>query len=249
MKKVDTREASENLNQYFKEHLNWRDDSVGRKVDRSDASWQFSILLILFILFVIIRIGYINRLRQLLEAIFSIRYMRQVIREELALSHPFSLFLLFNFSVCFGFLIFFLLRYFAIHPFGISGFILFGGIALFILVLLFIKTTLLDLLLFAIGTDGGQNENRYTFLMFYQVTGIVLLPVCILAAFGPEYLHFYTIIFGLLLIGLVYITRLVRGVVIGIDSGSAVMYIFLYLCALELAPLIVGIKLLMREIG
>ena len=249
IEKVDPREAAKKLENYFEGKLVWSDHSMGVRIDRSTSYWQFSILLSVLILFVIVRIGYINRYRQLLEAFFSIRYMKQVIREELALSHPFSLFLLFNFSICTGLLVYFLLNHFGITLFNFSGFSLFIGLSASILVLLFIKTMVLDLIQFLLGEDGGQTENRYTFLIFYQVLGIAFLPIVVLASFGPENLHFPIIIFGLFLLGLIYVIRLGRSVFVGFNNGTSVFYLFLYLCALELAPLIVWIKMLIREIG
>lgn len=247
--KFDAEELAASIKQFTGKTLKWGEHGLGKPIDHSSDSWQFSLLLGVLIIFVVIRIGYINLYRQLLDAFGSIRYMRQLLREDISLTHPFSLFLILNFSICTGLLLYFLADQLNVYPFYLHGIALFGLFAGSVLLLVFTKSILLVIVQFVIGEDGGQSENRYSILIFNQVIGILLLPVAVFAAFGPENLRIAFVWSGLALIALFYLIRLGRSLIVGINSGSGLLYLFLYLCALELTPLIVSIKLLMREIG
>jgi hypothetical protein len=73
-----------------------------------------------------------------------------------------------------------------------------------------------------------------------MMIGLLLLPVNILLAYAPAGIRFWTIAVSVSIIGLLFLYRLVRaiGIWIGIP-GFSLFYLFLYLCAFEIAPLLI----------
>jgi len=96
----------------------------------------------------------------------------------------------------------------------------------------------------AIGEDRGITAYRYNILFFTHQLGILLLPVVFTLAFVDPNNKEYVLYFAYGLIGLLYIYRLVKSILIGINESVPLLYLFLYLCTLEFMPLVVIIKLL-----
>jgi hypothetical protein len=96
----------------------------------------------------------------------------------------------------------------------------------------------------AIGEDRGITAFRYNILFFTHQVGILLLPIVFTLTFVQPNLKEYVLFFAYGLIGLLYIYRLVKSILIGINDSVPPLYLFLYLCTLEFLPLVVIIKLL-----
>lgn len=221
----------------------------GNAIERSETYWQFGLFFLLLVLVAVARLTYPYKFRQLWESFFASRYMKQVVREEMVLAHPFSFLLLLNFSLVLSLLGYLLLPLLDLYLPLPGGLLLFGICAGAILGYLFLKTMLLKVVQFIIGEDGGQTENRYTFLLFTQVSGLVLLPALIFTTFGPEAWRMSALYASLGLFVLIYAYRLGRGLFVGRAAGSSIFHLFLYLCTLEIIPLIIAVKVLMSESG
>jgi hypothetical protein len=82
----------------------------------------------------------------------------------------------------------------------------------------------------------------YIFNIFLMImfAGLVLLPANVLIAFAPSELRALIFQVSIGLLGLLFLYRLVRamGIWIGIP-GFSFLYLFLYLCAFEIAPLLI----------
>ena len=95
--------------------------------------------------------------------------------------------------------------------------------------------------------EQEKEMSMYVFNIFLinNILGIALLPfICIFAFIG---LHYYASLYLLpfLLIGLAFCLRIFRGIQIGFGAASfSPLYLFLYLCTLEIAPLIVLIRII-----
>jgi hypothetical protein len=92
---------------------------------------------------------------------------------------------------------------------------------------------------------GGKN-NFHTFyhLKFYQITGVVMLPLYIFSYFFNEKSKFYLLSFAFILYVLLIIIREMSAFIIAIKNSVSFLYIILYLCTLEILPLILFIKIL-----
>lgn len=212
------------------------------KIDQSESVLVFSVLMLLLITFVVFRIVYSNRFSQLAETFISPRYMRQALREELSLTHPFTLVMLLQYAVCAGLLIYRFNIRIPAHVYPVDGIVqasIFSGI---IFGLIIVRAILYRFIQFLIGEDGGLTENRYSMILFTEVTGILILPFTILAWFGPRDYIIPLIVFCGAIGLIIYIFRIIRGFLGGLNSGTAGVYIFLYFCALEILPLIVLVR-------
>ncbi|MBX7094658.1 MAG: DUF4271 domain-containing protein [Flavobacteriales bacterium] len=238
-----------NMKSSLEQSLDWGSGLQLHEVKKGNDVWMFVLLTLLVGTVAVLRLGYHNKFRQLTDAFISARYMKQLMREELVLSHPFSITFLLNYAFSGGLLIFWALHFFSISWLNLPDFLEFLIISGALFLFLLIKSIIHLITQFIIGEDGGLTENRYALLLFPEITGILLLPFAILASFGPDYLFVPSLLIAGSLFLMIYLYRIGRGILAGLNAGSGVVFIFLYLCALEILPLIVTIKVLVSKIG
>jgi hypothetical protein len=87
----------------------------------------------------------------------------------------------------------------------------------------------------------------YSFLIMVLnlLTGLVLIPVNLGMAFGPEFVFHPVMITGLVFISLSMLMRYFRGFFISANYiFNNIFLFFIYLCAFEIAPILIGIRML-----
>ncbi len=84
---------------------------------------------------------------------------------------------------------------------------------------------------------------NFTIILYNILAGIALMPVNLFLAFGPAGMRMPMIYTGLGIIALMYIMRQFRGVVMGSHLiAKDVFQFFVYLCAIEILPVLVLFK-------
>lgn len=85
----------------------------------------------------------------------------------------------------------------------------------------------------------------FTIMVINLLLGLFLIPVNLLMAFGPENLFKPAFIVGLVIIGILLLIRYLRGLFISANFVVSNFFLFfVYLCTLELAPLLIGYRLI-----
>lgn len=226
-------------NQYFE----------GEPINHTTNIWQFSFLLAMLVMLAILRGGYGNRMSQFFKSVFVVRYLRQLMREEGFLFHPFSLLLLVNTAVIYSLVAYKSVTFFNWYQPAGSGFLFFLLILFLILAAIFVKLVVLRMMEYLTDTDSGQRENRYSWILFHQFAGMILIPFTAIVLFGKDFWHIPGLIicFSIFIIFLIF--RLGKGVMIALANKVYFLHLFLYLCALEIIPLIVTIKVLVSQMN
>lgn len=83
--------------------------------------------------------------------------------------------------------------------------------------------------------------SRYTFVLmvFSILSGVVLVPLNLLASYAPPDYRNVFLLAGAGLLGLIYLVHLVRGLFIANHYvGSRPLHFLLYICTIEIAPLL-----------
>jgi hypothetical protein len=78
--------------------------------------------------------------------------------------------------------------------------------------------------------------------------GVALVPVLVLFVFSGYLPLDWLLTMAIILAAFAYLYRIIRGILISLTSSSvSFTYLFLYLCALEIAPLFIAIKLISEQ--
>lgn len=148
------------------------------------------------------------------------------------------------FPVSMGSFLFFALQYYSLH-FLSSPLVELSACIALVAVAILLKHSVLAIMS-ALFYSPRQEISRYNFLviMFGVVIGLLLIPVNILLTFGPENLHDWLVPGTGAAIGLIYLFRFLRGVLIANKFLLFHKFHFLlYICTVEIAPVLNFVKL------
>lgn len=97
-----------------------------------------------------------------------------------------------------------------------------------------------------------KNTELYSFtvMIFNHFTGIILIPINLFLAFGPNGIQESILWIAGIFIGILLMLRTFRGIFIVSDYFTdRIFQIFVYLCAFEIAPVMILIKTIMNIAG
>lgn len=202
-----------------------------------------SVLFLSYIMFVWLYISNRKRLNQIVMGLYAGRYANQLAREEVSVGNRVVIFL----SALFVFTMSLFFYQTAAH----FGFLPLTGMVgtFFITALIIFSTYCIKLLAirmvgFLFETQKEIREYTVSIFLFCNAVGLFMLPVVICLAFLKQVNPSVFIYTGFIVIGVFFLTRLVRGVIIGLGSTRvSKFYLFLYLCTLEIVPLAIMVKL------
>ncbi len=200
------------------------------------------ILFILLGLLAVLNTVFKTDLRNSFKAFTNENILKLLHREQKDVAKgPFLLLYLF-YVICMGLFLFLLGNYFDVLPRG-------KWMMLLCIVLVGIIWVARHLLLYIIGSIFPFSKEislySYTISVFNHVLGVIVLPLVIFMAFSPEKMRFISIYIALVVIAVVYLYRIFRGLIIANKFLSLhKFHFFIYLCTVEIAPVVLLIKLI-----
>ncbi len=206
--------------------------------------WIIAVVFVFLFLFAILRNVFYKELSAMMQAFFSNRVLGQINKEENFFnSWPFVfLYLLFGFSL--GMLFYQCSKYFQLS-YGYSGFNLFLRLSFIIIGLYTFKVFLVKALGYLF--DAGKMVKEYISILFmsYFNAALFFLPVVIAFSLTPGRFAPYYIYLSFALMGCIFFFQFLRAIT-NILSGYRFpkFYLIIYLCALEICPLLILIKAL-----
>lgn len=215
-----------------------------RKIERSSPDWQMGIFIFALILLGTVRLFFVKYLGQLLSSTVNYITASRMFRERsLSLVHA-SFRLDIMFYVVLSLFIFHSLQVFHVklHPVGIVSyvFILGGLIAYF---------GLKRVAYYIQGSISRTVQETLEFLfnmnIYNRTLGLFLLPVTLIVAFTPLSRPELVIFTGMSMVCVFYLLLIFRGVKILMRKHFSIFYMILYLCTLEILPLLFLYKLVL----
>ena len=208
--------------------------------------WILGFLLLCFMLLAWVQVFYRRRFRQILMAPYSKRFLNQLVRDGDLFSERISLVSGFIYFVTTSLFLYQLNELVLVTDAEkvIRGFPLFALISIFLLGFWILKIGLIRFLSFIFRTRQTSREYILNILIFNILTGIFLLPLLVFAVYLKcvVFLWICIVIFALF-----FIFRLIRGFLIGISiTKFSYVFLFVYLCTLDMLPLVVLMKLVLK---
>jgi hypothetical protein len=217
-----------------------------KTVVRMQPDWVLGILVVCFILVAWTQVFYPKRIRQIFRAPFSKRFINQLTRDGNLFRERISV----SLGIVY-FLTFSLFLYeFNEQILGITfpcfhGIALYWMITLLSLAVLTVKVVVVQLLGKVFKTKETTGNYLLNMLIFALISAPLMLVVLVFILYlrMPVLLYLYMAIFILL-----FLFRFVRGFFIGIAlTKFSYLFLFVYLCSLEILPLLVIAKLLLNQ--
>jgi len=134
------------------------------------------------------------------------------------------------------------LKYFEI-PLPFKNFILYLFCLLAVIGYFLIKRMLYSLAGFVNNGLAETNEYWFNLANYNRALGLFLFPVVAILAFSPFFKPAFLIFSGLIITAVFYGIALQRGIIILLKKQFSIFYLFLYLCTLEILPLLLIYKM------
>ncbi len=234
----------------FQHHL-LRGSISQQKIHYTDYDYSITgILLILYVMFVWLFVSNYKKLSQIIKGFYVNRYANQLTREEFSIGNRVSVFLSVFFVFTLTLFICRIISYYGFHTFTNNEAVLGIITAVSITVIYIIKFFIIKLFGYIFELQKEAADYMMTVFLFGNTLGLFMLPLIVCLAFVKQVPPVFFIYAGIGIIITLFCIRIIRGVILALNSSRiSKFYLFLYLCALEILPLIVMMKLFMLKIG
>lgn len=211
-----------------------------RPIHKQSSDWVVALLFVGLIFFAWIQTLYSKRLAQIIKAALQPYFLNQLEREGDLVTERINYGLSVIYAISASLLIVLSARVLGI-PYFYKSFA-FSVVALMVALLLFrlFKAVLIHLSGFVFEMQGVARNFRIIELLFSNIAGLLLMPLVVLLYFWQMPAIIY--ISGIIVL-ILFVVRLVRLFLSGMANGSYnLFYLFLYLCTLEILPVLLLIK-------
>ena len=215
-----------------------------RRIERDTPDWEIAVFILALVLLGSIRLFFNKYLGQLLNSTVSYITASRMFRERSLGTVYASLRLDIMFNIIAGVFIFHALQVFGIQLYPvdiISYLVVLAGVFVYF----GIKKTIYYIQGHISRTLPETLEFIYNMNVYNRVTGLFLLPLSLIVAFTPLVEPRWVIFAGLAIAGFLYLLLIFRGITILIRKHFSIFYLILYLCTLEILPLLFIYKLVL----
>jgi hypothetical protein len=191
-----------------------------------------------------IKVNYSRRFELLFGAVINPRFLRQLMREELVFSHRASIVLTVVFFLTGSLYLYEIDNIFNLSIIDSDGFSLWLNYLILLTMIYTIKVSSMQLVKLLANGDFGLEEYQYNVFLINNAAGVVLFPFVLVSAYLYKSEASGVLIAGGIVIGLFLFYRLTRGLFSAFSNRIPLFYIILYLCSLEILPLLILFKAL-----
>lgn len=203
--------------------------------------WVLLFILGLFASIGLVRFFFFNIFHNILYGFYNDRALTQINKEDSILTSWPYIFLYIIFSLSLG-LFFTIYRGYILHVVNVD-FLLFLKTSLLIAILFLLKLIIIKIIGVLFQIEKLVREYIVFLYLFYFNSALVLMPLLIFVAFLPaSYFNFLLILFVSIL-SILFIFRFLK-IVLTLMGGLRfpIFYLILYLCTLEIAPVLILVK-------
>jgi hypothetical protein len=219
----------------------------GIKEEGPVSDWILIPILALLLILAIIRITFSRYLLSLFQSVAHLYYSEKVYEEKSVLGQSANFFLDCLFFLVTPILAVYTITYFNpsltidIESYWLALYIFLGLLGVRLFRFISIKT-----LAFISDRWDGLNLLYFNLLLFPRILGIVTVPLVFLMAFTENKSHSIVLFFTLSLVAITLVMRSFRSLQVFVKKGFSIFYFLLYLCALEIVPLLILFKEILK---
>lgn len=208
--------------------------------------WIFGVFIICIIIIIIAKLSYVKRLNHMFKSFIADRFINQLIREGYIFFEKTSLLLFINYILTISLAIYFFI--FTISKVPHLGAFFFLEILFYILVFYIIKINTIHIIGRIFESDKETDDHILLIHIYNQIGGIILLPLIFIIYYTKPSISI-TLMYLCLLGGIInYLFKLFRVLLSSANkSRFSKFYLFLYLCTLEILPVLIVAKYLMNN--
>ncbi len=216
---------------------------VGKELIMPNQDWVLGVILILWMIFASVRVGFPKYLGQIFVSVVNFSESTRLFRQRGYKTIFGAVRLDFIFHLILPLSVFQIAGYFRITIGDYHPAFLFLGLLLVINGYLFIKNMLYRLVGSIAMLKEQTDESVFNLRLYYKVLGIILLPLVTIHEIIAQ-INFITIWIMAGFVVIIYIATIIRSIYLGHKKDISIFYLILYLCTLEILPLLLIYKLI-----
>ncbi|MGB0402524.1 MAG: DUF4271 domain-containing protein [Salibacteraceae bacterium] len=217
---------------------------VFREVDSS--GWIFGLILLQIVIFAWLRLIYPSRSTLLFNAFISNRFVNQLNREEESSHGIYNLAIEINYFISFSLFIYLINEKLNLMLVNTEGILRFLALGLAVILFVLVKNLMVRIMVWILDL-----EESFTDVFFYRFLGhaalsVILIPLVVLSVYLPIDSDIWIKI-GAVILSLAFVYRLGRSTLrFWTVNSFSLKYIILYICALEILPISIFLKVLLK---
>ncbi len=206
--------------------------------------WVTMVLILCFLLLAWVRYNNNRRLKQILSACYSSRYINLLQREGNLFNEQIMLALGVIYLVTLSLFFMFAFNHFKMLDATFIRFpIIFAGLLLFFLILWVMKALASRIIAFVFETYDAAENYSLNDLVFYLTLGVMVLPVLPFVIYTGSEIAFWL---AAVVIVIVWVYKIVRGLMIGYSlTRFPFFYLLIFIFSIEILPVAIIVKLLL----
>lgn len=204
----------------------------------SDPAWYYLFFFILFAITAWLRVNYDTNLLQILQASVNLHMARRMFNDNSLVQNQLDRILYLLYFLTLAFFIYLLEKKYHFHPFGLSGPWLYAANLLVFSLVVLVRSLLMRITGQLFNSQALVKEYLYNLSLYNFLIGISLLPLLFLMVYSRGFLQDFFFWFSCFMVIVLIFMRLFRAAILAFRKGVLIFYQILYLCALEIAPLI-----------
>ena len=219
---------------------------VGKERVVPGQDWVLGLILILWMMFASVRVRFPEYVDQIFSSLVNLNAATRLFRQRGYKMMYGTVRLDLIFYLILPLSVFQIARFFKVDAAGFPPIVLFFGLLLIINAYFLIKILVHRLVGSIAMLKDQTDELIFNIKLYYRVLGFVLLPVVTVHAILAE-TNFITIWVMAALIVLMYVATIIRSIYLGYQKDVSIFYLILYLCTLEILPLLLIFKLIIAS--
>jgi hypothetical protein len=208
--------------------------------------WFFPLIIIILIVFTWLRLFYSKFFSQMVQAFLNSNLANQIVRDENIFVQRASVYLSILFNLVAALFLYLLSIRFNWSLGGIgNGFSRYVFFVITVSSAYAIKFLILKICGWLFEQEREMATYIFNIFLINNILGMALLPIICLIAYNEALTFSWVLTLPIILIAIAFLWRIFRGLQIGLSITSfSPLYLFLYLCTLEIAPLVVLIRII-----
>jgi hypothetical protein len=211
------------------------------------ANWQVLILVVAVLLIGFVKAFSNNRFKQGIKALFNYTVAQEITREEKVFFHRSNILFTIIHLLMLSLFVFQLRETIRLETIDVNKFSFFLLILTFFGISYFIKYIFSRALLFVFNDTSIAPEYIFNVSLYNNLLGTTLAPVLCIAHFTSIPFQTVLLYLAIPLLLIVFILRLFRMIRISQLKGVSYFYIFVYICTLEILPLVVLFRIFILQ--
>ncbi len=218
--------------------------SAKHKARPMKSDWILGIVIISLIFLIWVRIFFNKYFALILVSLFNYQRAFKVFRDQNQLTRGVNIALNLNFLLIGGVFTYQVMGHFELKGFQYGpgmNYLLYIAVIAGLLIARYITS---HITAFLFRKRSLFREYLFNIYLIYKSLGIFLIPVVLMVNYIQEALQVYLIYAGIAMAGAGLMLRIIRGIQITLKKDILMFYLILYLCTLEILPVLCAIQVL-----